>query len=227
MKWQPLVLIGWTLLTLACITCGLTIGYLLPLKKQGQAASASHSPIAVSSSAAESFVLTVPTESRAVSIQTASDAVRYISWDATDSATITLPTTRTLAQGDTLLVDASGSATLAIDTKTISMQKQSALTLLSTMPTSVITTHKAGVIKYTNSDQTPLEIRIGRAVVTLLSGATTIEQTDTGYVLSGEAVNAKLGYIDTDNDTNIIPIQGNAGVVFNNITRTIIWSRRR
>jgi hypothetical protein len=107
------------------------------------------------------------------------------------------------------------------------MQKQSTLTVLSTLPPSVIATQSQGTIDYTNADSTPLEIRISRAVITLLSGTITVEQTDTGCVLTGRDVHAKLGYIDTDNTTTIVPIQGTSTIVFDTATRTIKWSRPR
>ncbi len=110
----------------------------------------------------------------------------------------------TILQGEVVAVEATGSATIALDKTAIQMEPGSELEFANLLPETILLRHRQGEIVYTTTGvDRPLSIRVGRALVDITQGSLHIVKEKSFITIHVPTGSARLAYVKKDNLTQV------------------------
>lgn len=161
-----------------------------------------------------------PTASLYGDITSMSGKIKWQSRTATESSVITK--IQKIQQGESLETGDDGRVNLAFPHVALTLQPQTTLNVIQTLPQTIVFEQKTGEIIYEDSAPSPIAVRISPVLIQMSDCTCTITKDDTAGTIAIAAVkgSATVAYNDSDNVSTVEKVQAGKTLTFDLSTRT-------
>jgi len=151
-----------------------------------------------------------------------------------ESRTATIPATLTndvpIQQGERLITENDGSATVNFDSVgTIMFSQNADLSFVQTLPVNFVVQQQKGTVNYMINSNTPLSVRVRSALITKTSGTIQVTVTDDDPIILISTIKgpAQIGFNDLDYVSQVFTLRENQVYEYNSDEHTAVNTKNK